>query len=206
MTSHILHILLFLLSLAFGVSSCSNLDEGATDTPSTQPPGAGDAGSDGDTLTIAQAQRCIPGQYVMIKGYVVGYVDGTTMSKAVFGAPTQKANTNIILADSRVENDYKKCLPVQLKTGSDEQMEYNLLAFPQQLGMSVFVQGEVTTYFKVNGFKYPNFWIETLADDETTSPPAADAPNTPPDTPSESAPVSATPTLDPIPQTNIYGR
>ena len=209
MKVRILHILLIPTLLMWAISSCSKLEDEETDQPSTEQPDGphGDYDDEelGDTLTVVQTLQHSPGEFVIAKGYIVGYIDGPTMGKAKFEAPSQKANTNIIIADSPTENDYKRCLPIQLKTGTNEAIEFNLLYFPDQLGKAIAVEGELTTYFKVNGFKHPNFWITELTEDETISPPEEE-PTPDPEPIPDPAPVSDTPTLDHTPQTNIYGR
>ena len=207
MKVRLLQTLLLLTLLAWGVTACSKLEEEATDSPNTERP-EGDAGNGNssatDTLTVTQALQALTDQSVLVKGYIVGFVDGTTMSKAKFSAPTEKANTNIIIADSRAETNYARCFPIQLKSGTDEHYLFNLYLNPQLLGQAVLAKGQITTYFKVNGFKHPNFWIDELEDAEDITPPEEDTPPTEPDTPS--TPASETPTLDHTPQVNIYGR
>ena len=207
-----LHILIFLILIIGGVGACSKLEEEVAPPTSEQPQpeegGEGYVPEEGDTLTVTQALKISPGDWVAVKGYIVGYINGTAMSKAVFGAPLEKENTNIIIANTPNESDHTRCMPIQLENGSDERAEYNLLLFPELLGQKVLVQGELTTYFRVNGFKYPNFWIQELTDDTPPNDSEGDdsEPEPQPEPQPNPEPTSETPTLDPTPQENIYGR
>ena len=207
MNIRLLQTFLLLTLLAWGVLACSKLEEEEVDSPNTErPEGGEDNGNSNatDTLTVMQALQAQPDQSVLVKGYIVGFVDGTAISKAKFSAPTEKANTNLIIADSKAETNYTRCFPIQLKSGTDEHFVFNLYLNPQLIGQAVVAKGVITTYFKVNGFKHPNFWIDELEDAEGATPPEEDTPPTEPDAPS--TPASETPTLDHTPQVNIYGR
>ena len=199
----------FLLSL-WSIMSCSKLeDETSMDTPTEQPgeqPGDNNTTTTEDTLTVAQALKATTGTWVVVKGYIVGYVDGTTMSKARFAPPTTKVNTNLIIADHIDERDYSYCLPIQIKSGTDDQIVYNLITHPELLGNSVAVGGELTSYFKVNGFKYPDFWITELTEEDFPERPEDEEPTPTPDPTPQPEPTNDTPTLDFTPQANIYGR
>lgn len=207
MNKRLLQTLLLLTLLAWGVLACSKLEEEGADSPNAERPEGGsnnDNSSLSDTLTVMQALQAQSDARVLIKGYIVGYVDGTTISKAKFSTPTEKANTNLIIADSWTETDYTRCFPIQLKSGTEEHFVFNLYLNPQLLGQAVVAQGVITTYFKVNGFKHPNFWIDELEETEGVTPPEEETPPTEPETPT--TPASETPTIDHTPQANIYGR
>ncbi|MBR4296825.1 MAG: hypothetical protein IKT82_01365 [Bacteroidaceae bacterium] len=207
-----LFFILSLTSMIWGTASCTKLEEEETETPPTENPennqGGANDDTQSDTLTVVEALQMSPEQWAVVKGYIVGYVDGTSISKAKFSAPTEKANTNLLIADSKSETDYKRCLPIQLKSGTDEHILYNLLHYPQRLGTSIAVEGILTSYFKVNGFKYPDYWITELYDDGSDTPPEEEVPTpTPEPEPNpEPEPESDTPTLDYQPQANICGR
>ena len=202
--------ILILTQVMWGILSCSKLEEEESDIPPTESPenNQGDEGSESesDTLTVLTALGQNPEQWVIVKGYIVGYIDGTTISKAKFAPPTEKANTNFIIADRKNETDYKRCLPVQIKSGTDECILYNLLTNPQLLGSSIAVEGNITTYFKVNGFKYPDYWITELTEEDSSVPPEEEIPTPTPEPQPEPQPESDTPTLDYTPQPDICGR
>ena len=205
-----LHILLLLTSLTWGMASCSKIEEELPEGPPIESPDEGEDSDgnevEGDTLSVVKALQCTPDDWVIVKGYIVGYVNGTTMSKAQFSAPTEKANTNILIADSKKETDHKRCLPIQIKSNTDEYLLYNLLTTPQLLGAPIAIEGSVTTYFRVNGFKYPHYWITKLTEEGADTPPEEDVPTPSPDPDPEPQPESDVPTLDFTPQANICGR
>ncbi len=218
MLKQLLHVIVALSLISWGTSACSKLEEeevvdtsentgnnqGGTNNNNDDAQGDFDTG---DTLTVTQALRESVERQVIVKGYIVGYVNGTTMSKAVFGTPQETENTNIIIANSPSVTDHTLCMPIQLAKGSDERETYNLLYYPNLIGTPIIVQGILTTYFKVNGFKYPDFWIEEITDEEGVVPEEPElGPEPEPNPEPEPLPQSETPTLDHTPQTNIYGR
>lgn len=89
-----------------------------------------------------------------VKGYIVGYVNGTKYAEgAVFGATGENVSgTNIILADSADETDSSKCIPVQLPSG-DVRSALNLKDHPENLGREATLTGNIEKYFNVPGFK-----------------------------------------------------
>ncbi|MGN1354940.1 MAG: DUF6359 domain-containing protein [Alloprevotella sp.] len=104
----------------------------------------------GDTLTVAELLQTEPGNVVVVKGYIVGYLASTSFSSAVFGLPTETANTNFIMADLMDETDPNRCIAVKLKAG-DERDALNLLEHPEYLHEYVAVRGLCETYFRRNG-------------------------------------------------------
>lgn len=104
----------------------------------------------GDTLTVAQFRQIVPGGVVVVKGYIVGYLASTSFSSAVFGLPTETANTNFIMADNMDETNPDQCIAVKLNAG-DERNALNLLDHPEYLHEYVAVRGLCTTYFRRNG-------------------------------------------------------
>lgn len=88
-----------------------------------------------------------------VLGYIVGYIKGTTMSKAVFKA--DGVETNIVLADSPDELDYRNCLPVQLSKSSKyterTREALNLHSHPENFKKRVLVYGKVHTYMHTLG-------------------------------------------------------
>lgn len=95
-----------------------------------------------------------PQAETFVKGYIVGYVPGMSISEAIFGAPTDAdaQKTNILLASSTGEDDYNYCLAVQLPTGSIRDA-LNLTDNPGNLGKMVTLVGTNEKYFGVNGLK-----------------------------------------------------
>ena len=72
--------------------------------------------NDEEILTVLQALAADEGDYVMVRGYIIGYINGTSLSEknVVLGLPTEKPNTNMLIADSPDETDLAKMMPVGL--------------------------------------------------------------------------------------------
>lgn len=90
---------------------------------------------------------------VYIKGYIVGAVNDKswTAASTEWAAPFT-LNTNILIADSPTENDWTKCVAVQLPSGSVRD-GLNLVANPGNLGKQATLLGNVEKYFGKPGFK-----------------------------------------------------
>ena len=99
-----------------------------------------------------------------VTGYVVGYVNGQSFNAetATFGIP-ESQETEFLIADSPEENDYTKCVPVQLTKG---EFRDGLDIFSNQaiLGQQVVIYGSIEKYFGVCGVKAPTYaaWGETV--------------------------------------------
>lgn len=94
-----------------------------------------------------------PGTKVWIKGYIIGTMN-TNYSPYVFERnPPFTFYANIFLADSPDETDSKKCVPVQLASGSTARAELNLVDNPEHLGTLYALEGELLAYFGQPGFK-----------------------------------------------------
>ena len=143
--------------------------------------------------SIAEAQTLGRGKEVWIEGYIVGCVKGSMKSGCNF---TQEATTasNILLADtfpSGNENDYLRCMPVELPNNSIERDELNLYDTPENYHRKVRIQGDITLYFNVPGIRNiaDHIFTDTLDNpgspenpenpDYPDSPEIPDSPNTP---------------------------
>lgn len=116
--------------------------------------------SEEKAYSVAEAQAAyVDGQKqsVWVKGYIVGYVDGGSLEDGSrFDLTSGKVSaSNILLADSKEETDYKKCIPVQLKSGTDFRSAVNLIDNPQNLGKELVLQASLEKYFLVAGLKDP---------------------------------------------------
>ena len=123
----------------------------------------------GDTLTVAEFLQVEPGNVVTVKGYIVGYLASTSFSGAVFGLPTETANTNFIMADRPDETNPDHCIAVKLNAG-EEREALNLLDNPEYLHQYVAVKGLSATYFRRNGI------TEILAVESIDAPQSAAVP------------------------------
>lgn len=95
---------------------------------------------------------------VWICGYIVGYIQGNSISKAVFS--TGNVSTNLILSDSPFETEYSNCVPVQLPTNTKAKIRenLNLRDNPSVLGKKVRIYGSVTKYMSTFGLKSPKYY------------------------------------------------
>ena len=138
---------------------------------------------------------------VTVAGFIVGYVDGTSMSKAVFGKPKSAANTNMLIAASTKTTDPAECLPVELSTKGENFRRYlNLYDNPGNFHAPIILRGLLTRYFGVAGLKsvvdYQWIWDGSLPDAGSDTP-------TPPDDSDDDSEVTpdeppVTPPDDPV--------
>lgn len=90
-----------------------------------------------------------------VKGYIVGYVNGKSIDGSILNDLsniTDENKTNLLIADSKTETDYKNCLVLQLPSG-DVRNGLNLKDNPSNLGKEVIVKGSLETYFGTYGLK-----------------------------------------------------
>ena len=114
-----------------------------------------------DTFTIATLCRADDGEFVALKGYIVGYMPTNTINKVVFNAD-DAVSTNIVLADRAA--DTKQCAGLQLKAGSDARVDLNLADNPAMLGQRIIAYGYKGTYCNAPGLKQVE--VYELVDDE----------------------------------------
>lgn len=111
---------------------------------------------DGEYYTVAQVQEAaLTGKSGNVRGYIVGYVmSGGKYSAGTvtFASDGCDVNTNLVLADSKEENDHEYCIPVKLAKGTNRD-ELNLQDNPSHLGRYVELTGTLDKYFNVPGIK-----------------------------------------------------
>lgn len=117
----------------------------------------------GDTFTIATLSRADDGEFIALKGYIVGYMPTNTINKVVFNAD-DAVSTNIVLADRAAETDTKLCAGLQLKAGSDARVDLNLADNPAMLGQRIIAYGYKGTYCNAPGLKQVE--VYELVDDD----------------------------------------
>lgn len=90
-----------------------------------------------------------------VEGYIVGYVKSRSMGTTVFDAGS--VATNIVIAETKDEYDFGKCVPVQLSNSSKSNQEtraaLNLKDHPNVLGKKVKIRGDIAKYMGVVGVK-----------------------------------------------------
>ena len=87
-----------------------------------------------------------------VTGYIVGSIDGKSISDgAIFGATTT-TETNLLIAASADETDINNCIPVQLPSGA-VRTALNLKGNPGNYKKQVKLTGSIEKYFGVAGLK-----------------------------------------------------
>lgn len=134
-------------------------DQGG-DTPGGDTPGG--AGTADSPYTVADVFAINPPSIAVVEtgkwvtGYIVGCVDTSgsihyaTEETAIFGGG-QGVETNILLASTPDEKDYKKCVSVNLKVGSDARKNLNVKTNPSMVGKQVSVLGNIRKYVGLPG-------------------------------------------------------
>ena len=119
-----------------------------------------------DTFTIATLSRADDGEFIALKGYIVGYMPTNTINKVVFNAD-DAVSTNIVLADRAAETDTKLCAGLQLKVGSDARVDLNLADNPAMLGQRIIAYGYKGTYCNAPGLKQVEVYELVVDDDDS---------------------------------------
>ena len=102
-----------------------------------------------------------------VKAYIVGQVNGASVSNAEFNAPFTPStnqttgalnsyNTNLLIAMSADVADATQCVAVQLPTGA-LRSGLNLPENPSMDGQEILIYGSLEKYFGVAGIKSPTY-------------------------------------------------
>lgn len=146
--------ILLALLLCLLLPSCERLElPDGTDGSGQTSAGMGDE-SLGDTLSVAQAQRCPNDTLILVEGYIVGYINGTSMtSGATLSLPKSSPNSNMLLADAPDETDQTQCLPVKLEDSNNYgfRSALNLYDHPEKFRQKVLLLSWIGTYFRTTG-------------------------------------------------------
>lgn len=118
-----------------------------------------------DTFTIATLCRADDGEFIALKGYIVGYMPTNTINKVVFDAD-DAVSTNIVLADRAAEMGTNLCAGLQLKAGSDARVDLNLADNPAMLGQRIIAYGYKGAYCNAPGLKQVEVYELVDDDDE----------------------------------------
>ncbi len=99
--------------------------------------------------------------FTHVKGFVVGCIEGTTLSSATFGLPG-RATYNLLIADSLNERTPANCIPMKLTNyeGASHTETFrsllNLFDHPEVLGRQILIRTpRRETYFGLPGIKAP---------------------------------------------------
>ena len=125
-------------------------------------PEEGNKPSDHSTLekpyTVSEAVAAGSGnEYV--KGFIVGSVDGMSISEGAHFSTENAVATNIILAESASETDISKVMAVQLPSGTDIRTKLNIKDNAGNLGKEVVLYGSIENYFGQMGLKSVTFAV-----------------------------------------------
>lgn len=212
--------------LLSGLSACGKIELPETDSgQNTKPPQGGDQSGDdngggdnnqgtetqGDTMSVAaMLSRASVDDWVRVKGYIVGYVAGTTLSKARFECPPSAPNTNMLIADTPAETDVARCIPILLDAKDGSREELNLYDNPELLGCAIVIEGAVATYFGTKGIKKMEYYRLLDGNDTPDNPDNPDNPDKPdnpdnPDNPDDPDTLPDLPIIDDNPDV-IDGR
>lgn len=134
--------------------------QGGGETPGTDPVGDGTKDNPYDVATALSLSSASGTDVAWVKGYIVGSVkngnDANTVDSpedVVFGLVDIRSSA-IVVADSKDETDYTKCLVIGF--GNDSQAAktaLNLVNNPDKLGAQVLLYGTLKYAFNATGMK-----------------------------------------------------
>ena len=102
-----------------------------------------------DAMAIYVSDATIAGMWV--KGYMIGYVEGSSPSGITLAMPTE-AQTEVIIANTADETDVNNCFVVQLPKGQIRD-DVELFAHPELYGKEIMFKGDILKYFGIAGMK-----------------------------------------------------
>lgn len=110
-----------------------------------------------DPWTVAEAQQN-QGKTGYVKGVIVGYYCYGADNQWIAGADTCTQRTNILIQDEAGELVYDMYMPVQLPTG-DVRNALNLVDNKDNIGKTVIVYGDLTSYCGLDGIKNVSYAV-----------------------------------------------
>lgn len=125
--------------------------------------------------TVAEALAAFTGVATpaVVKGYIVGTVDGQVYAEGCRFSGTAESKTNILIADNADETDYNNCMPVQLPSGAVRNA-LNLVDNAGNYKKQVTLTGSLEKYFGVPGLKtVSKYEIEGVTPEEPETPEGA---------------------------------
>ena len=128
------------------------------DTPVTPPADGEGEGSRENPFNVTSAvAQNNSGAKVWVKAFIVGQINGKSMSDAEFDAPFNipdgsTQGTNVLIADAAATTSTDACMPVLLPSGAVRN-GINLPDNPTMDGKEVLLYGELVEYFKAKGLK-----------------------------------------------------
>ena len=128
--------------------------------------------------TVAEALAAFTGVATpaVVKGYIVGTVNGQVYTEGCVFSGTAESKTNILIADNADETDYNNCMPVQLPSGAVRNA-LNLVENPGNYKKQVTLTGSLEKYFGVPGLKtVSKYEIEGVTPEEPETPDTPEVP------------------------------
>ncbi len=125
--------------------------------------------------TVAEALAAFTGVATpaVVKGYIVGTVDGQVYAEGCRFSGTAESKTNILIADNADETRLHNCMPVQLPSGAVRNA-LNLVDNAGNYKKQVTLTGSLEKYFGVPGLKtVSKYEIEGVTPEEPETPEGA---------------------------------
>lgn len=122
--------------------------------------------------TVAEAIAAFTGaaKPAVVKGYIVGTINGQVYEEGCVFSGEAESKTNLLIADSPEETDHTVCMPVQLPSGAVRNA-LNLVDNPDNYKKEVVLTGSLEKYFGVPGLKsVSKFVIDGVTPDEPETP------------------------------------
>lgn len=122
--------------------------------------------------TVSEALAAFTGvaKPAVVKGYVVGTVDGQVYTDGCRFSGSAETMTNILIADNADETDNANCMPVQLPSGAVRNA-LNLVDNPGNYKKLVTLTGSLEKYFGVPGLKtVTKYAIDGVTPEEPETP------------------------------------
>ncbi|MBR3877288.1 MAG: choice-of-anchor J domain-containing protein [Bacteroidaceae bacterium] len=125
-----------------------------------------------EEYTVSEALAAFTGvaKPAVVKGYVVGTVDGQVYTDGCRFSGSAETMTNILIADNADETDNANCMPVQLPSGAVRNA-LNLVDNPGNYKKLVTLTGSLEKYFGVPGLKtVTKYAIDGVTPEEPETP------------------------------------
>ena len=131
---------------------------GGDDNPTTPSVPAEGEGTATSPYNVTAALATGSGTGVYVKAYIVGSVNGASLSSGAIFSATTEVLTNLLIAASADETNVSNCMPVQLPQG-DIRTALNLADNVGNYKKEVVLYGNIENYFGVTGLKTITFAI-----------------------------------------------
>ncbi len=145
------------------IEELPNGDEGWDEPETPYDPDA----TNQDTLSIAEGIRLQGKGQFYIKGYIVGFYNGSRMVFNPSGSQiTSSANSNVLLADNVGETDWSKVIIVELPSNTALKEKVNLCENSDNLYHLLTVKGMLREYKEDTGYHGCEDTLSKFGDDE----------------------------------------